>query len=368
MSTNMKAIRFERSTDFAKELNKRIKNYFKENNISRYGNKTLYWKTVFMFSLYAVPYILLVSGIIHANWFLFLVYTLMGIGFAGIGFSVMHDANHGAYSKNQKVNKWLGASLNVLGGYDLCWKVQHNVLHHTFTNIHGLDEDIETAPIVRLNPYAPKKKIHKYQHLYIPFLYGLMTFVWIFIKDFSQMFRYKKLGLFKPYNINWGWEFTKMVLWKTFYLFYTIFVPWYFLGYDLWAVLLAFFVMHFVGSELLAWVFQLAHVVEDAEIYDPKKTSKYDDKFAHQLKTTTNFHLPAFMSWFVGGLNHQVEHHLFPNISHVHYKDIMPIVKQTAEEYGVPYYYFPSFYEGAKSHLMLLKKLGNDDVKIRVKE
>lgn len=186
MSTPIVKFDNRKSPEFFKELSKRVNQYFKSNGISKYGNWNMKLKTVFMLSLYIAPFVLMVTGVVTNVWLIVLMWALMGVGMAGIGLSVMHDACHGSYSKNKRVNKILGAVLQILGGSDLNWKIQHNVLHHTFTNIDGFDEDIDTNGLMRFSPNQERKRFHKYQVYYAPFLYGLMTFFWVIMKDFKD--------------------------------------------------------------------------------------------------------------------------------------------------------------------------------------
>ncbi|MEQ8237946.1 MAG: fatty acid desaturase, partial [Cyclobacteriaceae bacterium] len=172
--------------EFVKELRKRVNNHFKENNISKYANLNMKLKTTFMICLYFIPLIILLSGVITTFWPMMAMWVLMSFGMSGIGLSIMHDANHGAYSKNKKVNAALGYLVNFLGAYHVNWKIQHNVLHHSFTNIHEFDDDI-SKPIMRFSPDQEHKPIYKYQSLYAPFFYGLMSLYWVVSKDFEQV-------------------------------------------------------------------------------------------------------------------------------------------------------------------------------------
>src|SRR3954468_15382399 len=127
-------------TKFFDTLKERVDLYFIENKISQHANGTMVFKTIFMLSLYFVPYLLIMTAgfSLTGMWICSLI---MGLGMAGIGMSVMHDANHGAYSANQAINQFISLSLTIVGGDNRNWKTQHNILHHTFTNIHGHDRD-----------------------------------------------------------------------------------------------------------------------------------------------------------------------------------------------------------------------------------
>ena len=181
---------------FYKELRKRVNAYFKENEISRYANVNMVLKSIFMISLYLVPFILILT-VLESSWLIVLMWALMGFGMSGIGLSIMHDANHSAYSKNKYVNKIMGKMIWLVGGSDVNWRIQHNVLHHTFTNVDEMDEDIDTGVLMRFSPNQALKKGHKFQHVYAWFLYGMMTIMWATSKDYVQFLRYKKKDLLK---------------------------------------------------------------------------------------------------------------------------------------------------------------------------
>ena len=101
-------------------------------------------KTFIMLTIFLFPFIILSSGIVNSSWVVFLLYIISGIGMAGIGMAVGHDAIHGSYSKNKKINKLVGYSFNLIGASSKVWEIQHNVLHHTYPNIDNADDDINT--------------------------------------------------------------------------------------------------------------------------------------------------------------------------------------------------------------------------------
>ena len=222
-----------------------------------------------------------------------------------------------------------------------------------------MDEDIDLDPLMRFSPDQKRKKFHRFQHIYAWFLYGFMTISWALDKDFQQLFRYKRKGLLKIHKINFSKSFSFLICSKLFYYGYMLVLP-IIVSPSWWMALVGFFVMHFIAGFVLAIVFQCAHVVENADYPKPKDGGNMEHNwFAHQLHTTSNFASNSrLFSWFVGGLNFQVEHHLFPNICHVHYKKISPIVKKTAEEFGLPYHSFRTFFDALSCHTRQLKKLG----------
>jgi linoleoyl-CoA desaturase len=285
---------------------------------------------------------------------------VMSFGIAGIGLSVMHDANHGAYSSKKWVNDLLGYSLNLVGANAFNWKIQHNVMHHTFTNIHDEDEDISPRGVLRLSPHSTWKRIHQYQYVYAWFLYGLMTIVWVVLKDFVRIVKYHKNGMVVKQKANISREWIILLTTKAIYVFYIIILPLMLTSLFWWQILLGILMMHYIAGFILAIIFQPAHVIEGTEFPMPDEDNMLENNWAvHQLHTTTNFgNRSRWFSWYVGGLNFQIEHHLFPNICHVHYRRISEIVRNTASEFGLPYKTSRTFISALNGHLKLLKKLG----------
>jgi len=320
----------------------------------------MHFKTVFMFVLYFVPYILILTGTVTGAFGLFSLVILMGLGLAGIGLSVMHDANHGAYSKKTWVNELVGYSLNLLGATSYTWKLQHNVLHHTYTNIHEEDEDISPRGVLRFSPHSNWKSMHRYQFIYAWPLYGLMTLVWLLVKDFTRLSRYNRIGLVTAQKGNLVKEWTILFITKIFFVGYTFVIPLIFTPLLWWQILIGVVTMHFLAGFILAIIFQPAHVIEGAEFPLPDENRTIENNWAvHQLLTTTNFgNNSKWFSWYVGGLNFQIEHHLFPNVCHVHYNKIAGIVQTTAEEFGLPYKTSRTFIGALAGHARLLKQLG----------
>lgn len=368
MVTN-KNVTFARTRqDFFATLQKRVGEHFKANNVKRHGNSEMAFKSIFMFALYFGPYALMLTGIITNPWLLLLPVVLMGLGLAGIGLSVMHDANHGAYSDKPWVNTLMGYSLNLVGANAFNWKIQHNVLHHTYTNVHDHDEDISPRGVLRMTPHSDWKKMHKFQFIYAWFLYGLMTIVWLFVKDFVRIVRYHKDGMAKKQKANITREWLILIGTKLLYVGYIFVIPVLFTPLLWWQVLIGIFVMHYLAGFILAIIFQPAHVIDGTEFPVPDEGNALENNWAiHQLHTTTNFgNESRWFSWYVGGLNFQIEHHLFPNICHVHYRKISSIVRDTAREFGLPYKSSRTFAGALYGHAKLLKALGKKPVPVVV--
>ncbi len=353
-------IKFSRvdSAKFFRTLNKRVNSYFKENNIKKTGNWKLYVKTIVMFTLFLAPLILLLT-LNLPTWVQLLFVIVIGIGMAGVGMNVMHDANHEAFSSKKWVNKLMGSSIYILAGNVYNWQVQHNVLHHTYTNIEGHDEDIDAGRIIRFSKHSKWLKIHQYQQYYSFLLYGLLTLNWAITTDFTQTYRYLKRKLSYGKSPKPAVQWTKLIISKIIYYSLWIVLP-IFSGFAWWEVLIGFFVMHYTAGIILSVIFQLAHVMPNTETPLPDDKGNMKNTWAiHQLFTTSNF---APKNWLVGfytgGLNHQVEHHLYSNISHIHYKKIAKIVKETAKEFSLPYNEYKTMRRAIIEHYKQLELLG----------
>lgn len=357
----MKTIKFickdDRQKQFALAVRKNVTEYFRDKGISIKGNGRLVVQTVVMLSVYIIPFVLIL--LVPMNpWVALLLAAVIGVGMAGIGMCVMHDGVHGSYSAKKWVNKIMGGTLYLLGSNVFNWKVQHNYLHHAYTNIEGYDQDIASRGPIRLSQFAPLKKIHKYQYIDAFFFYGLMTISKL-VKEFSQLAEYNKAGITRQYHLHPVKEYFKMVVLKVLYLFVYIGLPLILTSYTWWQVMIGFFMIHWVAGCILSTIFQMAHVVEGTEQLLPNREGVIEREWAvHELRTTSDFaRHNHFLEFYAGGLNFQIEHHLFPNISHIHYRNIAPIVERTAKEFGFVYNLKPSFSKALYSHILRLKEL-----------
>ena len=348
----------QEKTDFHATVRARVEGYFKEQGISPHANAAMVLKTVILLTAYLGSFVALVAvqpspGVQMALW------ALMGFGLAGIGMSVMHDANHGAYSANERVNWWVGHTLNLLGGSTHNWKLQHNILHHTYTNITHVDDDIQDRLVLKFSPHTGRKWYHRFQWLYATLFYGLLTLYWVLAKDIIQFNQYDARGVMPGSARSKRIALLRIVALKVVYFLAVVGLP-IALGLPWLLVVLGFLLMHFIAGAILTLVFQLAHTVEGTDHPLPDERGVIaDDWAAHQMRTTVNFS-PGnpIIGWYVGGLNYQVEHHLFPRVSHVHYPAIAPIVERTAREFGLPYNVNPTLLSALRSHFSLMRRIG----------
>jgi linoleoyl-CoA desaturase len=344
---------------FFQELKSRVDKHFRDRQIVPRANTSMVVKTVVLLAWYLVPFVLLVT-LPLAWWAVLLLWVVMGLGVAGIGMGVMHDANHGSYSEHGWVNRLLGYSLNLLGASAYNWKLQHNVLHHTFTNVVPMDEDIADKAGLRFSPHTPLKSHHRYQWVLAPAIYALTTLYWVLAKDFMQFVRYLKKGVILDKPARAGWAFFKIVSVKVLYFLVILGVPLYIANHEPAIVWTGFLMMHLVAGLVLTLVFQLAHTVEGTTYPQADANGCIQNEWAiHQMNTTANFS-PGnkIITWFCGGLNYQVEHHLFPHVCHVHYPEIAPIVRATAQEFGIPYLENKTLGQALKAHFGALRQFG----------
>lgn len=316
-----------------------------------------------MLFLFFTPLGLITFGVASSPILVYILYVISGFGMSGVGMAIMHDAIHGSYSGHKWLNNIMSYTINLIGSNKEMWRLQHNVLHHSFTNIENHDEDISAPFFLRFSPHAKKNKLHRYQHLYAWIFYGCMTISWLTFKDFVNLSKFSKMGL-----INDRKAFQKhlwnIVLWKVIFFSAVLVLPLLFSPASAWTIVLAFLTMQFVTGFCISIVFQTAHVMPNAEFPLPNQEGQMEnERMTHQLLTTCNFSQKGnFLFWSLGGLTNQIEHHLFPHISHVHYKKIAPIVKQTAEEFGLPYNTNGSFIYAVTKHFKMLKVLGSMEV------
>jgi linoleoyl-CoA desaturase len=250
--------------------------------------------------------------------------------------------------------------VDFIGGNSVMWRIQHNVLHHTFTNVDGLDEDISVPYVMRFSPTRPRLFVHRFQWLYAWGFYAIMTLYWLTFKDFVSLMRYRKSGLLARSGSSFGRVLGWLVVTKVVQFGYVIGLPLAFSGLSAGQILLGWVVMHAISGLTLASIFQPAHVLEDHAFETAQSGGQLpEDAFTHQLQTTANFGTRSpLLTWLCGGLNHQIEHHLFPHVCHVHFPKLAPIVRRTAEEFGLPYRADTSFAGALWLHTRMLWQLG----------
>jgi linoleoyl-CoA desaturase len=347
----MNAIKFSRGSAFQHALDTRIDAYFAETGKPRRDVPAMYVKTAIILAWFVGSWALLVF-VARTWWQCGAAALSLGLAMAGIGMCIQHDANHGGYSDRPWVNKLFGYTLDMIGLSSFIWRHKHNVVHHTYTNIRGVDYDIDFGVVARLSPEEKVLPHFRYQHVYMWFLYGFLL-VKLMIEDL-MIFVTGKLGRHPLPQMPLGERFV-FVLGKASVVTWAFVIP--ALYHPAWLVLASFLVAAYVQGVIVASTFQIAHCVEDAEL--PAPPSGKPCFAQHQVETTTGFRTRSrFLHWFVAGLDHQIEHHLFPRICHVHYPALAQIVEQTAAEHGLRYRRYASVRAALVSHVRHLKRLG----------
>ena len=353
-----------RNNQFYQSLKIAVDQYFEVNHIKKTGDWRLYIKTITLVSAAIIIYGTLIFFKMNALPALLLC-ALLGFVFASIGFGVMHDANHGSYSTKPWLNDTLGLTANALGASSFFWKQKHNIIHHTYTNVDGIDDDIAKSPIIRQCETQKWVPAHKIQHLYLLPIYALSSIFWLFFMDFTKYFTRK------IYTTE-AWKLTPknhLIFWVTKILYFTFYmiIPAIVWGFGPW--LLGFMVLHIVMGITLSLTFQLAHVVENTEFENVAldETKHVETAWAeHEVRTSSNFAMNnPVVSWFVGGLNFQIEHHLFPKVSHVHYPAISKIVMEKCKEFNLPYNKYDTMFGAVASHFRVMKSLGKKPIVIK---
>ncbi|TCJ17789.1 acyl-CoA desaturase [Flaviaesturariibacter flavus] len=353
----MANVRFDNAhAPFHQSLKRSVDAYFRERALRRTGDWRLFTKALVLLPLAPAIYLFLLFGKPPAAAGI-AGCMLLGLVLASIGFNIMHDANHGAFSQKKWLNNLLGLSLNLIGGNAFFWKQKHNILHHTYTNVEGIDDDIAQTKLLRQSPSQEWRPVHRYQHRYLSLAYGLSLFSWIWVTDFLKYFR-KRVNnnplppmSTKEHLVFWASKVFNIAVW--------IVIPIWVLGPLPWLTGLT--VTFLTTGIVISWVFQLAHAVEGPE-FNPAGLSGTNIEMewaAHQVRTTANFATHnRVLSWYVGGLNFQVEHHLFPRIAHVHYPALSRIVRRECEKHGLPYHCFDTLGEAIRSHRRTMRELG----------
>ena len=352
-----KKLTFAPSTAFHGELRRRVDAYFEERGLSKAANAAMVSKTIFWLTFTWGAWALTLSQIVPFPYSI-LVWAAQGFGFACIGFNIGHDAIHGAYSEKKWVNRLLSWSFDVMGASSYTWSVAHNVIHHTYTNIQGVDMDLEPGPTMIFYPQKPRF-YQRFQHYYAWFLYHYVGLIWVYIKDYHQIFRIDPQTGKRARPI----DVVQMLTGKALHMGLLLGVPLLLTSTPVWQTLIGYYVLLAVGGFTLAIVFQLAHCIEGVVFPRvPGDADKMPEAWAeHQLRTTANFGRTALATFICGGLDHQIEHHLMPRICHIHYRAIAPIVKQCAEEHGLPYIHNGSFPEAVAAHYRTMRRLGQGE-------
>jgi linoleoyl-CoA desaturase len=348
-------------SQFLATTRSRVNQHFKESGESKNANPHMWTKAAIFLSGFVGLYALIISSA-FGIWTMLALAVLLGMFSAFVGFNICHDAIHGSLSPNKTVNRVFSLVFNLVGASPYVWSITHNLVHHNFTNIPGHDEDIEIAPgLIRISEEEPVNRLQRFQHWYAFPLYSLASLSWVFRKDYKKFFQ-SKIGDHQTRHPRI--EYFNLFFYKAVYYFLFIVLPMLVLDLTWWQFAIGFLFLHIAEGLTMGLVFQLAHVVEGTEFPTAHDSGTMEEAWAeHQMRTTANFATQSPMAaFFLGGLNRQIEHHLFPGICHIHYGKISVIVKQTAMEFDIPYTESETFFSALQSHYRMLRKFGSEAV------
>ena len=352
-------LKFNTSDRFVRELRKRVDAYFEKTGRRKRDVPAMYFKTATILAWFLSAYLLLLF-VASSWWTVVPLAMVLGLATAAIGFNIQHDAGHRAYSDRQWVNKAMSLSLDMIGGSSYLWDWKHNSIHHTYPNIDGEDDDINVGILGRLSPHQPHYWFHRLQGIYLWLLYGFLAIKWHLFDDFYSV-AIGKIGTHKIPRPK-GKDLVIFIAGKVVFFSMAFFIP--MLFHPWWAVLGVYAMAAFTSGVVLAVVFQLAHCVEEAEFPTPviaaDGSQRMESDWAlHQVKTTVNFaRRNPVLCWFLGGLNFQIEHHLFHRICHIHYPELSKVVEEVCREFGVKYAAHKSIFGAIASHWRWLVQMG----------
>ncbi|MHC4959445.1 MAG: fatty acid desaturase family protein [Planctomycetota bacterium] len=347
-------VQYPASNEFLNYVRARVDRYFRMTGRSPYAPFSMYLKTGIVLLSMIGFYVGLVF--FASTWWVGVLLAIgLGLAIAAVGFNVQHDGGHKAYSRSPAVNRFMAGWLDLMGASSVVWARKHNTLHHTYTNLHGHDDDIDLGIFARVAPEQKRYFFHRAQHIYLWFLYTLITAKWQVWDDFRDVIR-GRIGEHKLQRPK-GWDLVQFIGGKVVFFTPALVLP--MMVHSVWSVLLFYAIANLTAGLTISVVFQLAHVVETTEFPEPKDGMIETPWAIHQLHTTADFgRNNRLLSWYVGGLNFQVEHHLFPRICHVHYRKISRIVEHACRKAGITYNAFPSLRAAIASHYRSLKAMG----------
>jgi linoleoyl-CoA desaturase len=352
-------VKFPPHSDLRAALTEQVEGYLKRNGLSAQGGARMAWKSACVVAWWLASYLLLVFW--AASWWQAILAAIsLSLSVAAVGFNIQHDGGHGAYSKRKLGNRISALALDLVGGSSYIWHFKHNVLHHHGTNVEGVDDDLDPGPLLRFAETQPRRWIHRYQHYYIWFLYMFLPIKWQWFDDFRNL-SFGSVGG-QPFPRPKGWNLVALLAGKVVFFGWALVLP--LLLHPVGSVLALYAFCCLVTGVTLGTVFQLAHCVEEAaHCTVPAAREKLSRPWAeHQLATTVDF-APRnrWLGWYLGGLNLQVEHHLFPGISHLHYPALAPIVRSVCAEHGIRHLSHDTMFSALRSHGRFLRRIGRGE-------
>jgi linoleoyl-CoA desaturase len=347
---------FSNGGDFIRDTRREVELHLERPGVRRRARRRLYAKTVVAFALLLASWSTLVA--VHpSGWGIVACFAGLVLGTIVVAFCIQHDANHGAYFRTRRANHLMGWTSDALLGFSsYAWRVKHNVAHHTYTNVEGYDDDVDQLPFLRLMPSQERRPWYRLQHVYIWPLYSLMVLRWQTGADVAAIVR-GRVGQ-SALHVPRRWDLAGLVAGKAVFVGWALAVP--MLVYPWWGVLAVYVAVTMVTSLVSAVTFQLAHAVEEADFTTPSALAASPRVWAvHEVETTVDFcQRNPVLTWILGGLNFQIEHHLFPRVPHTHYAEIAGIVRRNAQLHGVRYTAQPTLRAAVGSHFRHLRAMG----------
>jgi len=341
-----------KNEDLYKKWISRVNEYFVKNKISKVDNHGYYLKFFILVVAWIACWSFLVFYAKSLTFSLSLSFVF-GCTIGILGINSMHDGGHFSVSKYKFLNNAFAYVADIMGGSSFFWKIKHNVLHHTYTNVNALDDDLNAGVFARLSPHQDKKPYHKFQHIYMLPMYGLLMFKWAFVDDYIYFF--KKAYSFKEVTMSKKDQFM-FFLGKIINISWLVLIPSFF--HPLKTVIFHASIVYFFTGLIITLIFVVAHFVETAQFVnaDPDLPMGF---FEHQLATTADFSRFSKIALFIsGGLNYQTVHHLTPNVNHMHYPALSKELEKFCEENNLTYHHFTNYWAALKSHFRFLKTMG----------
>ncbi len=361
---SLPAIRYRINDDpFYRLCKQRIDKYFDNHNLSPYANGAMVGKSIFLIALflasYSALYVFQPSGL-----YLILLLSLFHFSIFLMAVGIAHDGTHGSYSRKKWINKATSRLFDLIGVNSYLWDFNHVKSHHNAPNIPIFDSAIFSISLFRLHPRAEYRWFHRYQHYYIFLIYSLSTLFKVFVFDFFSFGR-DRIGYVEIKNHDIG-QLLYLIFTKAFVITYTLIFPLLWLTAPAWQIITAFLIGHLISGLTLGVIFMVTHLHEHTKWPEPDRSGVINNSFPrHIFETTSDFAVDnRLVTWISGGLNIHVIHHLFPKISQIHLPALVGIVKETAAEFDIKYYTYPTTWSAIRSHLNAIRQLGRPQVAV----
>jgi linoleoyl-CoA desaturase len=348
---------------FFAELREQSDAYFKENGISRTGDNRMRVKIIVFFTLVILTYVNLLMS--PSIWMYALNYFFFGLAVLLVFFNIAHDAAHDVAVKNRRLNRFLFlVSFQFLGQNPFLWGKNHTQSHHMYPNVEESDVDVLNVFGMRVTDTAELKWFHRYQHVYVPLYYLFYSINWLFFRNILSMFNYTARTIstrITPTETIW------LLCFKACFFFYMLILPILILPFNGWSILLVFLCAQMLISLVVLSVLIISHLSDYVIHPTADESNNLNVSWAKmQLTTCIDYGVDSrFFRWTLGGFNTHAVHHLFPDVSHVHHRVLIPMVRELAKKHEIDYIEL-SYMEALRSHFRFLKKMGTPEPDIPI--